>query len=101
MYVLQGNVGTKHFGQEARDVITKKDREVAAAAAAAAPPTTEEATFAGGCFWGVQLAFQRVPGVTHTEVRLSPCLSSPLLLCAQPLILRASSRTVGLACVMT
>lgn len=28
----------------------------------------QTATFAAGCFWGVQLAFQRVPGVVHTMV---------------------------------
>lgn len=28
----------------------------------------EYATFAGGCFWGIELAFQREPGVVATEV---------------------------------
>jgi peptide-methionine (S)-S-oxide reductase len=28
----------------------------------------QQATFAAGCFWSVELAFQRVPGVTKTAV---------------------------------
>jgi len=36
------------------------------------PPCTmgqyQVATFAGGCFWGLELAYQRVPGVVHTAV---------------------------------
>jgi hypothetical protein len=30
--------------------------------------TYKVATFAGGCFWGFELAFQRVPGVAYTAV---------------------------------
>ena len=28
----------------------------------------DRATVAGGCFWGLELAFQRVPGVVKTSV---------------------------------
>lgn len=30
--------------------------------------TYKVATFAGGCFWGLELAYQRVPGVAYTTV---------------------------------
>ncbi|KIY96497.1 peptide-methionine (S)-S-oxidereductase [Monoraphidium neglectum] len=33
-----------------------------------APPGLKLATFAGGCFWGLELAYQRVPGVVSTSV---------------------------------
>ena len=29
-------------------------------------PNLAAATFAGGCFWGLELAYQRIPGVAHT-----------------------------------
>lgn len=31
------------------------------------PPVTECAVFAGGCFWGLQAAFDELPGVVHTR----------------------------------
>jgi peptide-methionine (S)-S-oxide reductase len=32
-----------------------------------APPGKELATFAGGCFWGLELKFMREPGVEKTS----------------------------------
>ncbi|PNW80156.1 hypothetical protein CHLRE_08g380300v5 [Chlamydomonas reinhardtii] len=37
-------------------------------APAQAPEGLKLATFAGGCFWGIELAYQRVPGVVATTV---------------------------------
>ncbi|EIE20139.1 PMSR-domain-containing protein [Coccomyxa subellipsoidea C-169] len=37
-------------------------------APSAAPPGQQLGTFAGGCFWGLELAYQRVPGVIKTSV---------------------------------
>jgi len=43
---------------ENKKVLVKSERD----------PQLELATFGGGCFWGMQLAYQRVPGVVHTAV---------------------------------
>jgi len=32
------------------------------------PSSLSQATFAAGCFWGLELAFQRVSGVVYTAV---------------------------------
>ena len=50
---------------EVQQIITKKHE---AAQNKIAKEDAETATFAAGCFWGVQLAFQRVPGVVSTMV---------------------------------
>mmetsp|Transcript_14309 Transcript_14309/g.23797 ORF Transcript_14309/g.23797 Transcript_14309/m.23797 type:complete len:194 (+) Transcript_14309:39-620(+) len=52
---------SKQFGEEAVKVITKPVH-------ATASGPREIATVAGGCFWGIELAFQRVPGVIQTQV---------------------------------
>lgn len=57
-----GNTGpSKEFGSESQRVL-QKQVDVSASG------TRDTATFAGGCFWGIELAFQRVPGVVKTEV---------------------------------
>lgn len=37
--------------------------------AAKADSILKKATFAGGCFWGLELAFQRAQGVVSTKVQ--------------------------------
>lgn len=50
----------KTFSSRAAAIVTKQVQS---------PSTiTELATFAGGCFWGIELAFQRIPGVIRTQV---------------------------------
>jgi len=50
---------------EVQQIITKKHD---ACQNSISKEEAETATFAAGCFWGVQLAFQRVPGVVSTMV---------------------------------
>ncbi|CAM9156752.1 unnamed protein product [Choristocarpus tenellus] len=57
-----GNGPAKEIGQSAAAVITK------AAFPQVSTPVVETVIFAAGCFWGVELSFQRVPGVIKTTV---------------------------------
>jgi len=50
---------------EVQDIVTKKHDPTQNKIA---KEDAETATFAAGCFWGVQLAFQRVPGVASSMV---------------------------------
>jgi hypothetical protein len=79
---MQGTSPSKTFGEESAKVVTKP-------VSATESGKRDLATFAGGgnliasfsffrsfkaslfgsgCFWGIELAFQRVPGVVKTEV---------------------------------
>lgn len=68
-----GVVDETRTGDEPADFLLSEDvkkakRNESVLAPSAPPPAAEYATFAGGCFWGLELAFQRVPGVLDTAV---------------------------------
>lgn len=56
------------LGSAAREgrVLQQSDRD----------PNVAVATFAGGCFWGLELAYQRVPGVLYTATGYTQGLST-------------------------
>jgi methionine-S-sulfoxide reductase len=64
-------VGTLLYAQRAAG---DKESRLAKVSPAAPEPTvapghhTEMATFAGGCFWGIQAKFDHIKGVIHTTV---------------------------------
>lgn len=53
---------------KAKDADATKNDPKAGSTTMAMPEKTELAMFGGGCFWGVEASFRRVPGVVATEV---------------------------------
>lgn len=72
--MLFGGLSTPFLRKEMNyDTLLGSAKEAATAALAGKVPSKSEqgydiATFAGGCFWGLELAMQRVPGVISTHV---------------------------------
>lgn len=56
---------------ELKQLLSDAISGVSAPAAKDTTPSTKEVVFGAGCFWGVELAFQRVDGVVQTEVGYS------------------------------
>merc|ERR1711997_1319190 len=63
---VMGSGPVKGFNSEqVQEIVTKKHDPVQNKIS---KEDSQTATFAAGCFWGVQLAFQRVPGVVSSMV---------------------------------
>lgn len=67
------NSGGKAFKEDAKSILqnTNKDSTQSTSGVCSNEEkegSTATATVAGGCFWGLELAYQRVPGVLKTQV---------------------------------
>ena len=68
LFLFQGNGPMKEFGDKSKGIMLKKVNETSPTSNNANNSGIEIITFGAGCFWGIELAFQRVPGVMKTEV---------------------------------